>query len=337
MVSETSSKNYLFRDLPKSILIGTASDRYAGWIGQIYTKGRYEKGITSRSHKVGDKTFNEETLPVESVTEYFEHFPLLEIDYTFYRLLLEKDGKPSQNFHVLSNYRQRMKDGDLVLLKVPQIVIARKIRRGPGFVENENYLNPEIFTKQFYQPAIEILGPCLNGFIFEQEYHVKNDRVLISKMAQDLDEFFSRIPGDKRYHLELRTEAYWVDPVFEVLKKHGVGLVFSHWTWLPPLRKQFAKVKKEFFNSRKQVGIRLITPLRMSYEESYAKAFPFGKMVPGMLDPEMIEDTTQIVNEATKDKVEVNLIINNRAGGNAPLIAQTIADRLQSQEPKRLF
>ena len=163
----------MFRGLHQNILIGTASDRYAGWIGQIYSEGRYEKGITRRSHKVGDKAFNEETLPVESVTEYFEHFPILEIDYTFYRPLLDSSGNPTQNFHVLKSYRQHMKKGDLVLLKAPQIVIARKLRRGGAFVENENYLNAAIFTKQFYQPAVEILGPCLNGIIFEQEYHIK--------------------------------------------------------------------------------------------------------------------------------------------------------------------
>jgi uncharacterized protein YecE (DUF72 family) len=242
--TETKAKNFQFRELFQNILFGTASDRYAGWIGQIYSSGLYEKGITRRSHKVGDKTFNEETLPVESVTEYFEHFPLLEIDYTYYRLLLEKDGKLTQNFHVLKSYRQYMKDGDFVLLKAPQIIIARKLRRGSAFVENENYLNADIFTKQFYQPAVEILGPCLNGIIFEQEYHPKNDRFPPAKLAQDLDKFFSEIPKDTRYHIELRTEAYLADPVFDVLKKHGVGLVFSHWTWLPPLRKQFAKVHK---------------------------------------------------------------------------------------------
>jgi hypothetical protein len=59
----------------------------------------------------------------------------------------------------------------------------------------------------------------------------------------------------------------------------------------------------------------------MSYEESYAKAFPFDKMVSGMLDPEMIEDTAKIVIEPTKDKVQVNLIISNRAAGKVPLIA----------------
>jgi hypothetical protein len=60
-------------------------------------------------------------------------------------------------------------------------------------------------------------------------------------------------------------------------------------------------------------------------------------MIPGVLDPEMIEDTEKIVNEAIKDKVRVNLIINNRAGGNAPLIAQKIADRFHSQRQQRLF
>ena len=286
---------------------------------------------------MGDKSFNEETLPVESVSEYFEHFPLLEIDYTFYRLLLEKDGKPTPNFHVLKSYRQHMKDGDFVLLKAPQVIIARKLRRGSAFVENENYLNADIFTKQFYEPAVELLGPCLNGIIFEQEYHPKNDRFPPAKFAQDLDAFFKNIPEDARYHIELRTEAYLADPVFEVLKRYGVGLVFSHWTWLPPLRKQFAKVNKTFFSSGKQVVIRLMTPLRMSYEDSYAKAFPFDKMIDGMLDPEMIEDTGQIVNEAVKDKIQVNLIINNRAGGNAPLIAQKIADRLHKERQQRLL
>lgn len=84
-----SSDAFLFCEPHQNNLIGMASDRYSGWIGQIYSEGRYEKGITRRSHKVRDKTFNEETLPVESVSQYFEHFPLFEIDYTFYRLLLE--------------------------------------------------------------------------------------------------------------------------------------------------------------------------------------------------------------------------------------------------------
>lgn len=59
-------------------------------------------------------------------------------------------------------------------------------------------------------------------------------------------------------------------------------------------------------------------------------------MVPGTLDPEMIEDTVKIVNVAIKGKVEANPIINNQAGGNAPLIAQTIANRLRKEDQQRL-
>jgi len=66
-IGQGGKKSFLFRELSQNVLFGTASDRYAGWIGQIYSEGRYEKGITRRSHKVGDKTFSEETLPVESV------------------------------------------------------------------------------------------------------------------------------------------------------------------------------------------------------------------------------------------------------------------------------
>jgi hypothetical protein len=45
----------------------------------------------------------------------------------------------------------------------------------------------------------------------------------------------------------------------------------------------------------------------MGYGESYANAFPFGKMVSGMRNPEMIADKAKIMNEAIKEKVQVNL------------------------------
>ncbi len=80
-----------------------------------------------------------------------------------------------------------------------------------------------------------------------------------------------------------------------------------------------------------------MTPLDMAYNESYAKAFPFDKIIPDMLDPEMIEDTAKIVNEAIKDRAQVNLIINNHAGGNAPLVAEKIAERLHKEKQQGLL
>ncbi len=44
----------------------------------------------------------------------------------------------------------------------------------------------------------------------------------------------------------------------------------------------------------------------------------------------MIKDTAKIINEAIKNKLQVNLIINDRAGGNAPLISQKILSAVKS-------
>jgi uncharacterized protein YecE (DUF72 family) len=307
--------------------LGTASDRYAGWLGQIYSQERYAGRITRRTNTVGGKSFVEGVLPVDSVREYFEHFRVLEIDYTFYRPLLEKDGSPSQNHHVLSKYRQYITERDLLILKTPRLVFAQKVRRGGKFLENEDYLNAEIFTRQFYEPAVNLLGPTLNGFIFEQEYQRKQDRTPVKEMAEALDRFFGATPKDHRYHIELRTEQYLSTPIFKVLEKYGVGLVLSHWTWLPPLPKQFAKAGRAFFNSGRQCIVRLMTPMGIRYEDAYAKAHPFDKLIDGMLQPEMVADTVRLMRVGVEEDVQTNVIVNNRAGGNAPLIARQIAMR----------
>ncbi|MFZ2089569.1 MAG: DUF72 domain-containing protein [Desulfobaccales bacterium] len=231
-------ERFHFRHLHPQVKLGTASDRYAGWLGQIYTEERYQGRITQRTKVVGEHKFTEEVLPVDSVAEYFQHFPILEIDFTFYRLLKDQHGKPTQNFQTLKAYSQNLREGDALLLKVPQAITAPRLRRGGQYEDNPAYLNPDVFRHQFYEPATELLGPSLAGFIFEQEYLTKQDRPPVTDRATALDKFFQGIPRDNRYHLELRTDLYLREPVFEVLEKHGMGQVLSHWTWLPPLRKQ---------------------------------------------------------------------------------------------------
>ena len=148
----------------------------------------------------------------------------------------------------------------------------------------------------------------------------------MKKMAEDLDVFFTSVPKDTRYHIELRTDAYLSGPIFEVLEKHGVGQVLSHWTWLPPLRKQLAKADRRVFNSGRQRIVRLMTPIGMRYADAYANAHPFDKLVEGMLQPDMVRETADIMRRAIADSVETSILINNRAGGNAPIIAQKVAE-----------
>lgn len=320
-------EKFRFRGLHANVAMGTASDRYAGWIGQIYSQDRYVRRTSRRSNVVGGKSFSVEVLPVDSVVEYFQHFSVLEIDYTFYRPLLEQDGQPTQNFHALRKYREYLKDEDALILKVPQLIFAKRLRRGGQYVENEAYLDAERFTSQFYNPAVELLGSALSGLVFEQEYHRKQDRKPANELAEAFDAFFGAIPKDARYHMELRTESYLTKPVFQVMEKHGVGQVLSHWTWLPPLHKQFAKSDGRFFNAGGRCIVRLMTPIGMRYEEAYAQAHPFDRIVEGMLRADMVDDTARLMWTGIERGVQMNIIVNNRAGGNAPMVARSIAER----------
>jgi hypothetical protein len=151
-------EKFRFHNLHPKISIGTASDRYAGWIGQIYSKDRYENKIKTRSKKLVGKSFQEDVLPVESVEEYFQHFSFLEVDFTFYRLLLDKGSQPTNNYHVLSTYKKYLTENDKIILKVPQVIFAKKLWRSGKFIENSDFLAAHVFIDQFYQPALEILG-----------------------------------------------------------------------------------------------------------------------------------------------------------------------------------
>jgi uncharacterized protein YecE (DUF72 family) len=317
-----------FLTLHPNLYIGTASDRYAGWLGQIYTPEKYEGRIIRRTKNLEKHSYVEEVLPIDSVKEYFEHFPVLEIDFTFYRLILDEHGRPINNYELLQRYKQYLKADDRLILKVPQVIMAQKLRQGKSFIHNANYLNPAIFTRQFYEPANEILGNNLHGFIFEQEYQRKQDRVPVEQLAGELGRFFQAIPNDRRYHLEIRTPNYLEEPVFEVLAKHGVGQIFSQWTWLPPLKKQYEKSGGRIFNSEKNCVIRLLTPIGMRYDETYTKAYPFDKLVDDLFKPVMVDEAVNLVRDILAQDAVVYLIINNRAGGNAPMIAEKVAERL---------
>jgi uncharacterized protein YecE (DUF72 family) len=324
---DSDIEKFLFRDLHSGVSLGTASDRYAGWLGQVYSPERFAGKISKRSKTVGGQTVTEELLPVESVQEYFQHFTVLELDFTFYSLLLDDHSNPTPTLRVLETYRKHLKESDRVVLKVPQTIFAQKLWRGGKFAENPGYLNADIFVHKFYAPAQELLGSTLHGLIFEQEYQAKKERTSPDLFVSALDRFFETIPKDGRYHLEVRTEALLTKAYFALLEKHGIGQVFSHWTWLPPLRKQLSKASGRFFNAGKQMIVRLMTPIGMRYEEAYLKAFPFDKLVEGMMSPRMPEETAQVMIEAIKQDVQANVIINNRAGGNAPLIAQKVAEK----------
>ncbi len=316
-------------------MLGTASDRYIGWTGQIYHKD-YGKGIHRRSKKVRDQTFEEHVLPVSSVAEYFEHFEVLEIDYTFYGLLLDRERKRTDIYKTLVSYSKYISYGNNLILKAPQVITAKMFFKEKNYIKNENYLNSHLFKDHFFDPCLEILGDNLLGIIFEQEYHPKDQRMSFDQVVSEWNLFFQEIPVFEGYHIEFRTYNYITTDLLNLLRKFGIGVVLSHWTWLPSLRKQFKDLNEEVYNKEGLQVIRLMTPRNVKYEDAYIKAFPFNELKEDLMDPRMIDDTVYVTKRILSQGKRACVIINNRAGGNAPELARLFKLSFQKSIERRL-
>ncbi|MEM6646821.1 MAG: DUF72 domain-containing protein [Bacteroidota bacterium] len=334
---------YDFREVQPSVRFGTASDRYAGWIGQIYLES-YTDAVKTRKKRLGSQSFEERTVPIASVADYFQHFGVLELDFTFYRPLREADGEDANTLHVLRQYAQYAPPDALFLLKAPSTFFARTLRRGrkPNvtYAPNPDFLDAEGYTRRFLEPALEVLGERLIGVIFEQAYMRVQDSPAPDQNVAHLDAFFRAIPNAVQPHIELRSP-HLLEPVyFDWLASAGIGHVFSHWTWLPPIREQWAKSGQRLTAADGNIVARLLTPLRLPYEKAYAQAYPFDKPLESITSSawarNMVLDAVALTYKADLAGHVLNLIANNRAWGNAPHLAQTIALRILDEEARRM-
>ncbi|MEM1125205.1 MAG: DUF72 domain-containing protein [Bacteroidota bacterium] len=333
---------YDFRDLHPHLRVGTASDRYAGWLGQIYPAERAPQ-VTERPRKLGGQSFTERMLPVASVADYFDHFEVLELDFTYYRPLLEPNDEPGPSLFVLQQYATHAPAEARFLLKAPQTYFARTLRRSRGgqvtYEDNPDFLNADAYRRRFHEPAQATLGNRLGGVIFEQAYQRVRDSPAPEDNIAELDAFFQALPEEVPFHVELRSEHLLVPPYFAWLESRGLGFVFSHWTWLPALRDQWRLCGGRFSSGAREVVARLLTPRHLKYAQAYAQAYPFDKpieTITGSADGRrMVLDTVALLYRAAEAEVVLNVIANNRAWGNAPDLARVIAHRMLDEEVKR--
>lgn len=335
----TAVDQYDFRQVHPHVRFGTASDRYAAWIGQIYPADRYALHISSRKRTLQGRTFEERQVPIASVREYFDHFSTLELDFTFYRPLLEENDEPSSNYFVLSNYADHAPSEASFFVKAPRKYFARQLRKGGDFHDNPDFLDAEAYVETFHEPALDILGDRLSGIIFQQEYQRVADSPPPDANIEALDAFFSSLPSSVQPHLELRSEHFLTNAYFDWLEDRGLGHVFSHWTWLPSIRNQWSMCGERFTAADGQVVSRLLTPRDMRYADAYAKAYPFDEPAPELSETkqaqDMVLDATALAYRAEAQNALLNVMANNRAWGNAPELARSIAHRILDEEERR--
>ena len=296
--------------MPLSPLIrfGTSTWTYEGWQGQIYTR-KYTKTAFAR----------------ECLGEFCQYLyrgkPLFRTvgnDATFYR-------PPSAN--QLTRYLTQIPEDFQMCFKVwEELTIptyAKHARYGSRAGQvNPNFLNADAFTKLVLQPYRDAqFGPNTGPFLFEFQRHGMPAEEFIGK----LDDFFGSVSAEFRYAVEIRNAGLLGPRYHDMLRAHGVAHVYNHWSYMPPLAEQHQRMKTM---TAPFTVIRLLTPLKMTYEAAKKRAEPYDKIV-GEL-PEMRKDTVSLIQEATAENRSTYILVNNRAEGNAPLTIQALIDRLQT-------
>jgi uncharacterized protein YecE (DUF72 family) len=288
------------------IRFGTSTWAYEGWQGHIYRK-----------------PYTRSRFAQECLGEYCQYLhnggPLFRTvgnDSTFYR--------PPTAGQLQRYLHQIPEDFEMCFKVWEEITIprfARLARYGAKAGQpNPRFLDAELFNELVLQPYRDAqFSPHTGPLIFEFQRHGMPAQEFCSR----LNTFFGRLPKDFRYAVEIRNEGLLGPDYRKVLEDHGVAHVYNHWSWMPALAEQHRLMER--FTAPFTV-LRLLTPLKMTYEAAKKRAAPYNKIV-GEL-PEMRKDTVRLVTQAVADNRQAYVLVNNRSEGNAPLTVQALVDRL---------
>ena len=187
---------------------------------------------------------------------------------------------------------------------------------------NPRFLDPGAFVDFVLKPYRDAhFLPHTGPFLFEFQRHGLPADEFFSR----LDAFLNALPTDFRYAIELRNPGLLGDRYADLLRRHAVAHVYNHWCYMPPLAEQHQRMRA--FTAPFTV-LRLLTPLKMTYEAAKKRAEPYDKIV-GEL-PEMRAQTVALLASAVVQKIQAYVLVNNRAEGNAPLTIQALVDRLSA-------
>jgi uncharacterized protein YecE (DUF72 family) len=288
------------------IRFGTSTWTYEGWQGQVYQR-QYAKS-----------KFAQECLGEYAQYQYHGQplFTTVGNDATFYR-------PPTAN--QLKRYLNLIPDDFEMCCKVwEEITIpsyAKQARYGVKAGQaNPRFLDARLFNDLVLTPYREAkFGPHTGPFLFEFQRHGMSAEEFCSR----LDTFFQQLPKDFRYGVEIRNAGLLGPAYRQVLAAHGVAHVYNHWSYMPSLSEQHTRMQG--FTALFTV-LRLLTPLKMSYEAAKKRAEPYNKIVAEL--PEMRRDTVSLVRQAVADNRQAYVLVNNRAEGNAPLTVQALVHGL---------
>lgn len=256
--------------------------------------------------------------PARMLEEY-SRFPLFRtvgIDSSFY-------APPTED--TLGAYAEHLPPGFPCVSKVwNQLTVhtfSQAQDRARAGQRNSDFLNPDVFVEAVYEPYRRYFPDHTGPFVFEFQAIGRGSGMSPEQFASRLDEFFSAIPRDAMYGVEIRNEEFLTPMYFAVLREHGVAHVFNSWTRMPSMGAQLdlpGSVSGPFIVARA-----LLRPGR-TYDEAVDAFAPYDRIQDP--SPDLRDDLRRLIQTAIRTRIPAYLLVNNRAEGSAPL---TIAEVLR--------
>ena len=291
--------------IPPLVRFGTSTWNYPGWRGLVYHRDYGPKGAAAR------------------MLEEYAAFPLfgtVGVDSSYY-------GPPTEA--VLQSYAEHTPPGFPFVSKVWSQLTVHTFTKAQDPARagkvNPDFLNADLFGEEIYQLYQRHFADHTGPFIFEFQTMAKSSGIDAEGFATRLDEFFSALPREGQFAVEIRNEEFLTPMYFAVLREHGVAHVFSSWTRMPPLGHQLdlpGSITGSFIVARA-----LLRPGR-SYNEAVDAFAPYDRIREP--NPKLRRDLVRLVEAAVKTRIPAYLLVNNRAEGSAPLTIAAVAELLQA-------
>jgi uncharacterized protein YecE (DUF72 family) len=251
--------------------------------------------------------------------EEYARFPLFStvgIDSSFY-------GPPHPKS--LENWARVLPDGFRCVSKVWDRITVHTFtgKREPSELagqRNPDFLNPNVFLSDVLDPYRRFFSEHAGPFVFEFQTIAGSGPRAAEEFVERLDAFFSLLPRDPLYAVEVRNEEFLTPGYFTVLREHNVAHVFSSWTRMPPLGAQMdmeGSVTANFIVARA-----LLKPGRL-YEDAVKLFKPYDRIRDPY--PDLRRDLARLARTSGELRLPAWLIVNNRAEGSAPHTIAAVA------------
>ena len=288
----------------RGIYIGGSSWKYEGWLGQIYSPGRYR--VRGRFSK---KLFEDTCL-----AEYATVFPAVCGDFSFYQF-------PSDTFwaRLFRQTPATFRWG----FKVPEQITVADWPTHPRYGalagrENPTFLDGALFQEAFLG-ALEPWRNQVGVLIFE--FGRQRGLEKAADFVKALDPFLARLPAGWRYAVEVRNEEFLARDYFACLRAHGVSHVYNAWTRMPEIGAQIAIPESR---TADLIVARALLRRGRPYEEAVRDFAPYDRV--REVNESVRRGLRELIELARADGRPAFIFVNNRLEGNSPGTIVSITD-----------